>query len=112
MRMTRQISSRPATADNDKKPSPATGLRHQNLLPLGAMVAALALTGNAARAQQPAAAESATLPAIDVKASREQTGYQGTKTQVGKTPQLLRDIPQAVTVVTEQLIQDRNADTL
>ena len=39
-------------------------------------------------------------------------GYQGVRTTVGKSPQLLRDVPQSVTVVTEQLIQDRGADTL
>ena len=64
-------------------------------------------------AQETAQAEAAALPAINVKTQREENlGYQGVKTTVGKTPQLLRDVPQAVTVVTEQLIQDRGADTL
>jgi catecholate siderophore receptor len=89
------------------------------LLPLGAMMAAMALSANGVYAQAtPPAATGQTvpietaLPAVDVKAKRDETGYQGTRSQVGKTPELLRDIPQAVTVVTEQLIQDRNADTL
>lgn len=42
--------------------------------------------------------------------TREQT-YQPTTTNIGKTTQLLRDIPQSVTVVPESLIQDRAADT-
>ena len=95
--------------------------RRPALLPLGAMMAAVVLSGGA-HAQQsaqpsqtaPAAqAEAAALPAINVNAQREEnTGYQGVRTSVGKSPQLLRDVPQAVTVVTEQLIQDRGADTL
>jgi catecholate siderophore receptor len=93
--------------------------RRPALLPLGAMMAAVALSG-AAQAQQsaePAAraaqSEAAALPAINVNAQREENvGYQGVRTTVGKSPQLLRDVPQSVTVVTEQLIQDRGADTL
>ena len=92
--------------------------RRPALLPLGAMMAAVALSGGAhaqqaAQAQAQAQAEASALPAINVNAQREEnTGYQGVRTSVGKTPQLLRDVPQAVTVVTEQLMQDRNADTL
>ncbi|MFP5405581.1 MAG: TonB-dependent receptor, partial [Gammaproteobacteria bacterium] len=33
-------------------------------------------------------------------------------TSIGKTQQLLRDIPQSVTIVPQKLIEDRNADTL
>jgi catecholate siderophore receptor len=99
-------------------PASRLPIRRATLLPLGAMVAAMAF--NSAYAQyappattQPATpSEAAALPTIDVKTKREETGYQGVKTQVGKMPQLLRDIPQSVTVVTEKLIQDRNADTL
>jgi catecholate siderophore receptor len=101
--------------------APATrpASRRPALLPLGAMLAAMALSANNAYAQSPSGAagqaapnEAATLPTVDVKTKREETGYQGTRSQVGRTPELLRDIPQSVTVVTEQLIQDRNADTL
>jgi catecholate siderophore receptor len=92
--------------------SASAGVRRPGLLPLGAMMAAVALSG-VAQAQESAPAEAAALPAINVKTQREEnTGYQGVKTTVGKTPQLLRDVPQSVTVVTEQLIQDRGADTL
>ena len=58
-------------------------------------------------ATRAAQAEAAALPAINVNAQREENvGYQGVRTTVGKSPQLLRDVPQSVTVVTEQLIQD------
>ena len=103
---------RPLAADISHPELSAAGARRPALLPLGAMMAAVALSG-VAHAQENAQAEAAALPAINVKTQREENlGYQGVKTTVGKTPQLLRDVPQAVTVVTEQLIQDRGADTL
>ncbi len=39
------------------------------------------------------------------------TGYNAAVSKVGKTNQALRDIPQSVTVVPEQLIKDRGAET-
>ncbi len=62
-----------------------------------------------------AAAQSETvLPPIRVEGARDERrgdGYQPGVTSIGKTPQLMRDIPQAVTIVPEQLMFDRNADT-
>ncbi|MBI3716012.1 MAG: TonB-dependent receptor [Betaproteobacteria bacterium] len=56
--------------------------------------------------------EQTTLPTVNVKDAREeQKGYQAGTTNVGKSKQLPRDIPQAVTIVPEQLIRDRGADT-
>jgi catecholate siderophore receptor len=43
---------------------------------------------------------------------REARGYQGGATRLGKLQQLPKDIPQSVSIVSEQLIHDRNADTL
>ena len=55
------------------------------------------------------------LPTVRVEGARESTreeqGYQPGVTSIGKTPQLVRDIPQAVTIVPEALMFDRNADT-
>ena len=53
------------------------------------------------------------LPQVKVESARdrEAQGYQPGVTSIGKTQQLVRDIPQAVTIVTEQLMFDRNADT-
>ena len=54
------------------------------------------------------------LPQVKVEGARDERrgdGYQPGVTSIGKTPQLLRDIPQSVTIVPEQLIFDRNADT-
>jgi catecholate siderophore receptor len=85
------------------------------LLPLGAMmlagsVAAWAQTGAPERA---AAAAEQTLKPVIVKdqRDREAQGYNPGTTAVGKQVQALRDIPNSVTVVPEQLIHDRNADT-
>ena len=54
------------------------------------------------------------LPTVGVKGqpTGDEPAYQAVKTGTGKLPQALRDIPQAVTVVTNKLIQDKNADTL
>lgn len=63
-------------------------------------------------------ADEITLPAVTVKEqrqvdtrTREEKGYQGDKTRVGKVAQLAKDVPQSVTIVSEQLIRERNADT-
>jgi len=55
-----------------------------------------------------------TLPTVNVvsDAERDNKGYQGGVTRIGKLPQLPKDVPQALTVVGEALIEDRNADTL
>ena len=85
--------------------------------------ALLLLTASSLHAQtasEPVSAPSAvrsqetTLPNVivtDVR-DREEKGYQADKSSVSKVPQLLRDIPSSVTVITEQLMHDRNTDTL
>lgn len=58
------------------------------------------------------------LPEIVVKAPKKETQpdskqhYQAVTTTAGKGKQALKDIPQSVTVVTEKLMDDKNADTL
>jgi catecholate siderophore receptor len=54
------------------------------------------------------------LPTVTVqeKHEYEDKSYQGNQTRVGKTNQLPKDIPQSVTIVPEQLMKDRNANTL
>lgn len=79
----------------------------------------MTLAPTAALSQQSGAHSSAdkaeaTLPPVTVEGARdrEARGYQGGTTGVGKIQQLPRDIPQSVTVVPEQLLQDRNVDSL
>lgn len=74
---------------------------------------AAAFSGPAPLFAQGAGAEQ-TLPTVQVvdQAERETKGYQGGVTRIGKTPQLPKDVPQALTVVSEALIEDKNADTL
>lgn len=44
--------------------------------------------------------------------TKEQIGFKADKTRVGKVDQALKDVPQAVSVVTGQLMDDKNADSL
>jgi catecholate siderophore receptor len=56
-----------------------------------------------------------TLPPVvveDTALTDTGSGYQSTLTSVGKLMQPAKDIPQSLTVVTRDLIDDRNADTL
>lgn len=88
------------------------------LLPLGALAAgfglasaALAQTAPAPAAAASAPKDEAALPVVRVKAKVERQGkddYQATETRIGKGKQDIRDIPQALTVVTEKVMDDRN----
>ncbi|HEY1129997.1 MAG TPA: TonB-dependent receptor [Roseateles sp.] len=80
------------------------------LLPLGALAAGFGLA-SAALAQTTPAKEDNVLPTVRAKASAEKQGkddYQATETRIGKGKQDIRDIPQALTVVTEKVMDDRN----
>jgi len=95
----------------------------KKVLPLGAMLAAIAFSGNGYAAEVVAANEivaantkdgaAQTLSAVDVKSTVvKQDGYQATKTRVGKVLQDPHDIPQAVTTVTRQLMNDQQVGSL
>ena len=77
---------------------------------LGAALAAASLIPAAASADD---GEKSLAP-VTVQDERidEGKGYQGGVTRIGKLPQLPKDVPQALTVVSEALIEDKNADTL
>lgn len=79
-------------------------------LPLGALV-----TGMLPAPIGALAADETTLPQITVQDDRlddTPEGYQGGTTRVGKIDQLAKDVPQALTVVSQQLMQETNANTL
>lgn len=98
------------------------------LLPLGALAAGFGLaSASLAQVAPPAAAASApaakpvtaaaetTLPVVRAKASAEKQGkddYQASETRIGKGKQEIRDIPQALTVVTEKVMDDRNFNSV
>ncbi|MEO8120558.1 MAG: TonB-dependent siderophore receptor [Rhodoferax sp.] len=69
-----------------------------------------------AMAQQSPTDADKTLKPVVVKEKAEtpegKDALRATATTIGKGKQLLRDIPQSVTVVTEKLIDDRNLDTV
>jgi catecholate siderophore receptor len=83
------------------------------LLPLGAMLLAGSMS---AMAQQSPADTDKTLKPVVVKEKAEspegKEALRATTSTIGKGKQLLRDIPQSVTVVTEKLMDDRNLDTV
>lgn len=88
----------------------ATDPRRPALLPLGAAMMAVSLN---ALAGAPAAQEKA-LATVSVEADAEAPaeGYRATATRVGKTLQDPHDIPQAVTVVTNALMEEQQVGSL
>ena len=87
------------------------------MLPLGAIAAGfgLGLSLSPAMAQTPAGEGETTLPTVSVKGAAEEKprrSLQSTTTTIGKGRQEIRDIPQAITVVTEKLLDDVKLDTL
>jgi catecholate siderophore receptor len=80
------------------------------LTPIGAMLTGMAF----AQGTPPPSNSETTLAPVEVKGERdrEARGYQGGTTGVGKLQQLPRDIPQSVTIIPEQLIYDRAADSM
>jgi catecholate siderophore receptor len=89
-------------------------VRYNTKLPLSAL---LLLATSIAALSQPASPEATqTLKTIVVREKAEAPESRDTlraiDTTMGKGKQLLRDIPQSVTVVTEKLILDRNLDTV
>jgi catecholate siderophore receptor len=82
--------------------------------PEPAASAASAPAATAPATPAPVAAEGA-LPVVRAKASAEKAGkddYQATETRIGKGKQDIRDIPQAITIVTEKVIDDRKMDNV
>ena len=81
----------------------------QSLLPLaaGMVIGLLGLNTSVS-----AADDEKTLPAVTVKAqAEEQDGYRATKTRVGKILQDPHDVPQAITTVTQKLMEEQGAKT-
>lgn len=86
-----------------------------NILPLGLLLCGLTFGQLVAAQEQKQEPPSSTLETVHVRDTLHQTpaeaSYQGGKTKVGKIDQLPKDIPQSVTVITNKLMTDRNADT-
>ena len=83
------------------------------LSPSGAhsVVAALVALGGAEHTY--AAATETTLPKVRIEEQDEEDkGYQAAKTGTSKLASDPRDVPQSLTIVTRELMDDRNADTL
>lgn len=88
---------------------------HTHKIAMTGVALALSMSSHSVWAQEASTTVSDdTLPTlvVDSEQTREQKGLKPQKTRVGKTAQEVKDIPQAVTVITEQLIHDKNADSL
>lgn len=86
--------------------------RRRKLLPLGAALMAASLN---TLAQQPAAADKEkTLSTVNVQADADipRDGMRATVTRVGKTLQDPHDIPQAVTTVTNKIMEEQQVGSL
>lgn len=94
-------------ADTVVRPAP------RRLLPLGATLTGMAFAPLLAFAE-PTATGDATLPTVNVTDTRERAveTYRSDSTGIGKLQQAPRDIPQSLTIVPQQLMHDRNTDTL
>lgn len=87
----------------------------KTLLPLGAALMAGGLSISAFAAEgDDYPKKTPVLPTIKVEAGAEapQDGYRATTTRVGKTLQDPHDIPQAVTTVTNQMMEDQQVSSL
>jgi catecholate siderophore receptor len=88
-----------------------TGVR--KLLPLGAMLAGMTLAPQDAAAQATPAAGETTLPTVNVQAGADKPdGMRATATRVGKTLQDPHDVPQAVTTITNTMLQEQQIGSL
>ncbi|OHE59148.1 MAG: TonB-dependent receptor [Thiobacillus sp. GWE1_62_9] len=105
------------------RPRPPSGILRQLLArlqpvaatPAAASLAFMMLAPAAVLAQTPPANET-TLPTVKVEDTADpmevNNGYQGTQTRVGKIQQDPHDIPQAITTVTRELMEDQQVGSL
>lgn len=105
------------------RPRPPSGILRQllarfqavNATPAVASLAFMMLAPAAVLAQTPTSSET-TLPTVKVEDTADtmavNNGYQGTQTRVGKIQQDPHDIPQAITTVTRQLMEDQQVGSL
>ena len=108
------MARRPRAALN-KRPltTPHTSSAQPAALPLGALLLAGSMS---AMAQAPSAPAAGTLGTVTVTGQAEpaeiksKSTLRATESRIGKGQQALRDMPQNVTVMTEQLLDDRNLD--
>jgi catecholate siderophore receptor len=95
---------------NSQRPNPSPASASRARLPLGALATSMLLVPAGALA-----ADETILPQVNVRDERYDDtpeGYQGGTTRVGKTEQLAKDVPQALSIVSQQLIEETNANTL
>jgi catecholate siderophore receptor len=85
------------------------------ILPLGALLCGMSLSASALA--EDSIEKDQTMPTVQVKDVAEQEGgssdgYQATSTRVGKVTQDPHNIPQAITIVTNKLMEEQQVSTL
>ena len=99
-----------------RRATPPTPARSTAALPLGALLLASGLQAAAETAMPASEGVAGSLDTVTVRDAgdpaeiRAKSTLRATDTRLGKGQQALRDIPQHVTVMTEQLLDDRNLD--
>lgn len=102
-----------ARATSSVQPAAAAKTPAYRLLPLGAMLAGMSLTAEPGYAQQAAADAGKELPAVKVEADADRPdGMRATTTRVGKTLQDPHEIPQAVTTITNSIMDEQQVGSL
>lgn len=91
-----------------KKSPSASESRRPKLLPLGAALMAASFTA----AAEPPAEKTLTTVTVNADADIPQDGMRATVTRVGKTLQDPHDIPQAVTTVTNKIMEEQQVGSL
>lgn len=104
----------PAVAATALLPGGAPDMPRRSVLPLGAlMLAGLSGMLAPAMAQQVATEPPAVLPTIEVQASTDKPdGLRATTTRVGKVLQDPHDVPQAITSITNELMEQQQVGSL
>lgn len=86
---------------------------HPPLTPLGAMLFGIALSASSYAAEDaPTRLEAVRISDVQTVRDEDLPRYQPAVTTVGKLRQLAHDVPQAVTVVTKELLHDKADVTL
>lgn len=113
VRAIRSLRPTPGALMRTTATNPPGAALTRKLLPLGAMLAGMSLAPQAALAQTAAPQKETTLPAVKVQADAEkQDGLRASTTRVGKTLQDPHEIPQALTTITNTLMEQQQVGSL
>ena len=121
-------NNKAAQLDSFRFAAMACSASERAVLPLGALMLAVSVSGWAQTSTPPlgtgtaaitaapanAASDGTSLPPVTVTGARDRANqtYQNGITTIGKVPVAAKDVPQSLTVINEKLIHDQGKDTL